>query len=242
MIMSSIIKRNLLLEGKTKKIYSTENPYEVIIHYKDSITALDGLKKDFLQDKGILNNEISTFIFKFINSYGIQTHFIRRINNREQLCHKVDIIPLEFVVRNIIAGSISKRLGVKEGTTPSNTIFEIFYKNDKLKDPLINDHHAVFLGLISYEELNIIYCITSNINNILKKFFLDKNIILVDFKIEFGKDSKNKILLSDEISPDTCRFWDQKTSKKLDKDIFRSGLSENVFNTYLEILKRLNVG
>ncbi|WP_185860027.1 phosphoribosylaminoimidazolesuccinocarboxamide synthase [Blattabacterium cuenoti] len=240
--MSSITKRNLLLEGKTKKIFYTENPCEVIIHYKDSITALDGLKKDFLQDKGILNNEISTFIFKFLNSYGIQTHFIRRINNREQLCHKVDIIPLEFVVRNIIAGSISKRLGVKEGTTPSNTIFEIFYKNDKLKDPLINDHHAVFLCLISYEELNIIHRITLNINNILKKFFLDKNIILVDFKIEFGKDSKNQILLSDEISPDTCRFWDKKTMKKLDKDIFRSGLSEKVFDTYLEILKRLNVG
>lgn len=242
MIMSSITKRKLLLEGKTKKIYSTENPHEVIIHYKDSITALDGLKKDFLQDKGILNNEITTFIFKFLNSCGIKTHFIRRINNREQLCHKVDIIPLEFVVRNILTGSISKRLGIKEGSTPLNTIFEIFYKNDKLKDPLINDHHAVFLGLISYEELNIIYRITSNINNILKKFFLDKNIILVDFKIEFGKNSKNQIFLSDEISPDTCRFWDKKTREKLDKDIFRNGFSEKVFDAYIEILKRLNVG
>ncbi|ACY40491.1 phosphoribosylaminoimidazolesuccinocarboxamide synthase [Blattabacterium sp. (Blattella germanica) str. Bge] len=241
--MSFVIKKNLLSEGKTKKIYTTNNSLEVLIHYKDSITALDGSKNQFLQDKGILNNEISTLIFKFINSCGIKTHFIRKINNREQLCYKVDIIPLEFVVRNIVAGSMSKRLNIQEGIRLLNPIFEIFYKNDKLKDPLINDHHAVFLGIISYEEINAIYRIVSNVNNILKKYFLDKNIILVDFKIEFGKNDQNDILLSDEISPDTCRFWDKKTMKKLDKDPFRIGLKEKeeVLDIYMEILKRLNV-
>lgn len=239
--MSCIIKKNLLSEGKTKKIYTTNNPLEVLIHHKDSITALDGLKKNLLQDKGVLNNEITTLIFQFLNSCGIKTHFIRKINNREQLCHKVDMIPLEFVVRNIVAGSLSKRLGVKEGINLSHPIFEIFYKNDKLKDPLINDHHAVFLEIISYEELNTIYSMTSKINHIIKKYFLDKNIILVDFKIEFGKDDQNKILLSDEISPDSCRFWDKKTMKKLDKDSFRMGFQEEVLDIYMEILERLNV-
>ncbi|WP_185853470.1 phosphoribosylaminoimidazolesuccinocarboxamide synthase [Blattabacterium cuenoti] len=239
--MNCIIRKNLSLEGKTKKVYTTNNPLEVLIHYKDSITALDGLKNQFLQDKGILNNEISTLIFKFINSCGIKTHFIRKINNREQLCHKVNIIPLEFVVRNIVAGSMAKRLNIQEGIRLLNPIFEIFYKNDKLKDPFINDHHAVFLEIISYKELDAIYRIISNVNNILKKYFLNKNIILVDFKIEFGKDHKNEILLSDEISPDTCRFWDRKTMKKLDKDPFRIGLKEEVLDIYMEILKRLNV-
>ncbi|WP_185872350.1 phosphoribosylaminoimidazolesuccinocarboxamide synthase [Blattabacterium cuenoti] len=239
--MKSVIKKNLFLEGKTKKIYNTNNPFQVLIHYKDNITACNGLQNKFLQDKGILNNEISTLVFKFINSCEIKTHFIRKINNREQLCHKVDIIPLEFVVRNIVAGSMSKRLNIKEGVRLLNPIFEIFYKNDKLKDPLINDHHAVFLGIISYEELNNIYKIISNVNNIIKKYFLDKNIILVDFKIEFGKDHKNNILLSDEITPDTCRFWDKKTMKKLDKDLFRMKLQEDVLDIYMEILKRLNV-
>ncbi|WP_185849362.1 phosphoribosylaminoimidazolesuccinocarboxamide synthase [Blattabacterium cuenoti] len=239
--MSCIIKKNILSEGKTKKIYTTENPLEVLIHYTDRITALNGLKKNFLQDKGVLNNEITTLIFQFLNSCGIKTHFIRKINNREQLCHKVDMIPLEFVVRNIVAGSMSKRLGIKEGIDLYNPIFEIFYKNDKLKDPLINDHHAVFLEIISYEELSHIYSMTSKINFFIKKYFLDKNILLVDFKIEFGKNHKNEILLSDEISPDTCRFWDRKTMKKLDKDLFRMGLKEEVFDIYMEILKRLNV-
>ncbi|WP_185852280.1 phosphoribosylaminoimidazolesuccinocarboxamide synthase [Blattabacterium cuenoti] len=239
--MSCIIKKNILSEGKTKKIYSTNNPIQVLIHYKDNITALDGLKENILQDKGVLNNEITTLIFQFINSCGIKTHFIRKINNREQLCHKVNMIPLEFVVRNIVAGSMSKRLGVKEGIHLYNPIFEIFYKNDKLKDPLINDHHAVFLEIISYEELNTIYSITSKINHFIKKYFLDKNILLVDFKIEFGKNHTNEILLSDEISPDTCRFWDKETMKKLDKDSFRMGLQDKVFDIYMEILKRLNV-
>ncbi|AWU45512.1 phosphoribosylaminoimidazolesuccinocarboxamide synthase [Blattabacterium punctulatus] len=242
--MSSIIKKKYLLEGKTKKIYSTDNPDEIIIHYKDSITSLNGLKKELLQDKGILNNEITTLIFKFLKDYGVRNHFIHKINNREQLCYKLDMIPLEFVVRNIVAGSMSRRLDINEGITIDNPIIEIFYKNDRLKDPWLNNHHAVFLNLISYEELNKVNRIVSNINNILKKYFLDKNIILVDFKIEFGKNKKNQILLSDEISPDTCRLWDRKTMKKLDKDRFRNEFNdkEEVIDTYMEILKRLNAG
>ncbi|WP_185851115.1 phosphoribosylaminoimidazolesuccinocarboxamide synthase [Blattabacterium cuenoti] len=238
---SSLTKKFFLLEGKTKKIFSTENPNKIILHYKDELSALNGLKKEFLQKKGILNNEISSFLFKKMNYYGINTHFIRKINNREQLCHKVNMIPLEFVIRNIITGSMSKRLGIKKGTIPSNTIFEIFYKNDALMDPFINIHHAVFICDVSYEELNIIHQITLNINNFLKKLFLDKNIILVDFKIEFGKNKKNKILLSDEISPDTCRLWDKKTNKKLDKDVFRNNSHKNILDIYMEVLKRLNV-
>ncbi|WP_185861404.1 phosphoribosylaminoimidazolesuccinocarboxamide synthase [Blattabacterium cuenoti] len=240
---SCIIKKNILIEGKTKKVYNTDNPFEVIIHHTDNITALDGLKKSFIQDKGVLNNEITTLIFQFLNSCNIKTHFIRKINNREQLCHKVDMIPLEFVVRNIVSGSMSQRLGIKEGINLYDPIFEIFYKNDKLKDPLINDYHAVFLKIVSHEELNTIYNITSQINIFIKKYFFDKNIILVDFKIEFGKNYKNEIVLSDEISPDTCRFWDKRTMKKLDKDLFRRGFKEKeeVFDIYIEILKRLNV-
>lgn len=242
MSLKKTIKKNLLLEGKTKKIYLSDNPFEVIIHYKDDITSLNGLKKNVIPDKGILNNEITTFIFNLLNHSGIKTHFIRKINNREQLCHRVNMYPLEFVVRNIVCGSISKRLGIKEGMHISNPIFEIFYKNDNLKDPLINDHHAVFLQIISYKELNDIYKIISNINHVLKKFLFDKNIILVDFKMEFGKDKKNKILLSDEISPDTCRFWDKKTMKKLDKDQFRMGFKEEkIIDVYMEVLKRLNI-
>jgi phosphoribosylaminoimidazole-succinocarboxamide synthase len=241
--MNCIIKKNILSKGKTKKVYATNNPFEVIIHYTDNITACNGLKKNILQDKGILNNEITTLIFELINYNGIKTHFIRKINNREQLCHKVDMIPLEFVVRNIVTGSMSKRLGVQEGIDLYHPIFEIFYKNDKLKDPLINDHHAVFLKIVSYQELRNIYSIASKINHIIQKYFLHKNIILVDFKIEFGKNYKNEILLSDEISPDTCRLWDKQTMKKLDKDVFRMGLKEKeeIFDTYMEILKRLNV-
>ncbi|WP_185873420.1 phosphoribosylaminoimidazolesuccinocarboxamide synthase [Blattabacterium cuenoti] len=239
---SFIIKKNVLIEGKTKKIYLTNDPFKVILHHKDNLTALNGLKKIFLLDKGVLNNEITTLIFKFLNSSGIKTHFIQKINNREQLCHKIQTIPLEFVIRNVVTGSLSNRLGIKEEKKIPNGIIEIFYKNDTLEDPLINDNHAVFLGIISYEELNRIYSILKKINNLLKIYFLNKNIILVDFKIEFGRNNKNEILLSDEISPDTCRFWDKETMKKLDKDLFRleSQKKEKIFDSYMEILKRLN--
>ncbi|WP_185873970.1 phosphoribosylaminoimidazolesuccinocarboxamide synthase [Blattabacterium cuenoti] len=231
-------KKKFLLEGKTKKIYTTDNKNEIIIHYKNNITALNGLKNKSIQDKGMINNAITTLIFKFLNSCKVPTHFIRKINPIEQLCYKVNMFPLEFIVRNIVYGSMSKRLGIKEGIIINHPIFEIFYKNDALNDPLINNHHAVFLDIISYKELNIIHNISSNVNTLLKEYFLNKNIILVDFKIEFGKYKNNKILLSDEISPDTCRLWDKKTMKKLDKDIFRKN-GDDIMDIYMEVLKRI---
>ncbi len=235
-------KTDLLSEGKTKKIYNTKNNFEVIIHYKDNITSFNGKKNELISYKGVLNNEINSCIFKFLNSCGIKTHFIKKINKREQLCHKLKMIPIEFVVRNFICGSLSKRLKIKEGTKITNQITEIFYKNDKLKDPFINDNHAVFLGISSYNELNIIYKIINNINNYLNKYFYKKNIILADFKVEFGKNYKNEIFLSDEISPDTCRLWDKITMKKLDKDPFRKNMinKKEILNIYTEVLERLN--
>ncbi|WP_185883046.1 phosphoribosylaminoimidazolesuccinocarboxamide synthase [Blattabacterium cuenoti] len=240
--MNNLNQRKLLSEGKTKKIYEMKNSYKVILHYKDNITALNGMINESFQDKGILNNEINTFIFDFLNKSGIKTHFIRKINNREQLCHRMNMIPLEFVIRNFVSGSLSKRLKIKEGEKIPNSIYEIFYKNDELNDPLINDHHAIFLKIISYEELNFVYDMMKKINKILKKFFNSKNIILIDFKIEFGKNYKNEIVLSDEISPDTCRLWDKQTMKKLDKDVFRKGIqkSKDMFDIYMEILRRLH--
>ncbi|WP_185882528.1 phosphoribosylaminoimidazolesuccinocarboxamide synthase [Blattabacterium cuenoti] len=234
-------KNNFLLEGKTKKLYKTDNINEIIIHYKDIITSFDGDKTQSLNQKGIINNQISAIIFHLLNSCGIKTHFIRIINNREQLCHKLDLFTLEFVIRNIVFGSMSKRLGIKEGIYIQNPIFEIFYKNDILKDPFINHHHAVFLKIISYEELNIINKISLEINKIIKKFFFDKNIILVDLKLEFGKNHKKEIVLADEISPDTCRIWDKTTKQKLDKDCFRKGYSnEKIINTYMKVLNKID--
>lgn len=231
-------KRDFIYEGKAKQLYKTDDENLVIVHYKDDATAGNGAKKGTIQNKGILNNEITTVIFELLEKNGIKTHFVKKLNDREQLCQRVDIFPLEVITRNLIAGSMAKRVGIKEGTKPNNTIFEICYKNDEYGDPLINDHHAVALNLATYEELNEIYAITAKINNLLKEKFDELGIILVDFKIEFGKNSKGEILLADEISPDTCRFWDKETGEKLDKDRFRRDLG-NVEDAYLEIFKRL---
>ncbi|WP_073507577.1 phosphoribosylaminoimidazolesuccinocarboxamide synthase [Streptobacillus notomytis] len=231
-------KRDFLYEGKAKQLYLTDDKDLVIVLYKDDATAGNGVKKGSIKNKGILNNDITTLIFNLLEDHGIKTHFVKKINEREQLCQKVDIFPLEVIVRNIIAGSMSERLGIKEGTKPVNTIFEICYKNDSYGDPLINDHHAVALGLATYDELKKIYDITDKINNLLKEKFDKLGINLVDFKIEFGKNSKGEILLADEITPDTCRFWDKFTGEKLDKDRFRRDLG-NVEEAYLEIFKRL---
>ncbi|XOD67360.1 MAG: phosphoribosylaminoimidazolesuccinocarboxamide synthase [Flavobacteriales bacterium Tduv] len=236
----SVYKRDFLYEGKAKQIYATDDPELVIIHYKDDATAFNAQKKGTVQDKGILNNEISSLIFTYLEKQGIQTHFVEKINEREQLCRRVKILPLEVIVRNLIAGSMAKRLDIKEGTKPPNTIFELSYKNDDLGDPLINDHHAVVIGAATYEELFYLYELSDKINNLLKLHFFNEDIILVDFKIEFGKDIERKILLADEISPDTCRFWDKKTMKKLDKDRFRRDLGD-VREAYVEILQRLNL-
>jgi len=226
-----------LYEGKAKIIYETEEKDRVIIHYKDDATAFNGEKKGQIESKGIMNNEITSMIFEMLENKGIKTHFVKKLNEREQLCKKVEIIPLEVIVRNIAAGSMAKRYGVAEGTELKTTVFELSYKNDDLGDPLINDYHAVALGFTTFDELKKIYDYTDKINEILKEFFKKQNIKLVDFKLEFGRYG-NEVVLADEISPDTCRFWDAETNEKLDKDRFRRDLG-NVSEAYQEILKRI---
>ena len=231
-------KLEMLYEGKAKQIYLTENPEEVVVYFKDDATAFNAQKRGSFQLKGEMNNAITTLIFEYLQEQGVETHFIKQLNEREQLVRKVSIIPLEMVVRNYSAGSMAQRLGVEEGIKSPVTIFDICYKKDELGDPLINDHHAVFLGAATYEELKEMYALTDKINEALKALFDKMNIILVDFKIELGKTSEGKIVLADEISPDTCRLWDKDTLKKLDKDRFRRDLGE-VTEAYVEIYERL---
>ena len=231
-------KLEMLYEGKAKQIFKGKNENEVIVHYKDDATAFNGEKKSQINNKGILNNSITSTIFQMLNESGIKTHFIKKINDRDQLCKKVSIIPLEVIVRNVAAGSMAKRLGIEEGFNLKTTVFELSYKDDSLGDPLINDYHAVAIGATTFEELNKIYDMTNKINDLLKEFFKKQNINLIDFKIEFGRDEKGEILLADEISPDTCRFWDATTGEKLDKDRFRRDLG-NVEEAYKEILNRI---
>ncbi len=230
-------KLEMLYEGKAKKIYATDNDDEVIVYYKDDATAFNGEKKGQIEDKGELNNSITSMIFEILNEKGIKTHFIKKLNEREQLCKKVEIVPLEVIVRNVAAGSMAKRLGLKEGYELKTTVFELSYKDDSLGDPLINDYHAVGIGATTFQELEKIYEITSKINEILKEVFIKENIRLIDFKLEFGRYN-GEILLADEISPDTCRFWDATTGEKLDKDRFRRDLG-NVKDAYVEILNRI---
>ena len=231
-------KRELMYEGKAKQIYATDDADKVIIHYKDSATAGNGAKKAEIDNKGVLNNRITTIIFDQLNKKGIPTHYIETVSDRDQLCHKVDIVPLEVIVRNVIAGSMAKRLGIEEGTEAKETIFEICYKDDALGDPLINDYHAVAVGAATHEELKKIYELTAQINEELKKIFASVGIRLIDFKLEFGKTKDGKIVLADEISPDTCRLWDAKTNEKLDKDRFRRDMGK-VIEAYEEIEERL---
>lgn len=231
-------KKDFIYEGKAKQVYSTEDPDLVIVYYKDDATAFNAQKRGTVADKGEMNNKISTLIFEYLIQKGIPTHYVETLNEREQLVKKVDIIPLEMVVRNYVAGSMAQRLGLEEGAKSPVTIFDICYKKDELGDPLINDHHAVLLGAATYEELKFMYEMTDKINEALKELFMKANLILVDFKIEFGKDSKGNIILADEISPDTCRLWDKDTLKKLDKDRFRRDLGE-VSEAYHEVYNRL---
>ena len=231
-------QKEMLYEGKAKQVYATDNDDLVIIHYKDDATAFNNLKHDIVRSKGVYNNEITTIIFNKLKEAGIPTHYVETLNDRDQVCRKVKIFPLEVIVRNIIAGSMAKRLGIEEGTPAPNTIFEICYKDDALGDPLINDHHAVAVGAATYDELNTIYDLTGRINELLKDLFDKINVKLVDFKIEFGRTSDGQIVLADEISPDTCRLWDKDTNKKLDKDRFRRDLGD-VIGAYKEIESRL---
>ena len=228
----------MLYEGKAKQVFRTDDPERIIIRYKDSATAFNNIKKATIENKGVLNNAISTILFKELEKAGVKTHYIETLNDRDQLCRKVSIIPLEVIVRNVIAGSMAHRLGIEEGTQPANTIFDICYKRDELGDPLINDHHAVALGVVTYQELERIYGMAARINGVLKSLFARMNITLVDFKIEFGRTSDGEIVLADEVSPDTCRLWDMTTGERLDKDRFRRDLGR-VREAYEEILARL---
>jgi phosphoribosylaminoimidazole-succinocarboxamide synthase len=227
----------MMYEGKAKKIYATDKADEVIVYYKDDATAFNGEKKGQIEDKGVLNNAITSMIFEMLNEHDIKTHFIKKLSEREQLCKKVEIVPLEVIVRNVAAGSMAKRLGLQEGFELKTTVFELSYKDDSLGDPLINDYHAVGIGATTFEELDKIYEMTAKINELLKEFFIKQNIRLIDFKLEFGRYN-GEIILADEISPDTCRFWDATTGEKLDKDRFRRDLG-NVKDAYVEILNRI---
>ncbi|MDB2076603.1 phosphoribosylaminoimidazolesuccinocarboxamide synthase [Clostridium paraputrificum] len=231
-------KLEMMYEGKAKRIYATENAEEVIVYYKDDATAFNGEKKDQINNKGILNNAITSMIFEMLNENGIKTHFVKKLNDREQLCKKVEIVPLEVIVRNVAAGSMAKRLGLEEGYKLKTTVFEFSYKDDELGDPLINSYHAVAIGAATFEEIKTILDMTAKINDLLKEFFSKLNINLIDFKIEFGKIPNGEIVLADEISPDTCRFWDATTGEKLDKDRFRRDMG-NVEEAYIEILNRI---
>lgn len=229
----------LLYEGKAKQVYSTDNENEYVVYYKDDATAFNGEKKAEISSKGILNNKISTIIFEMLKENNINTHFIKNLSDREMLVKKVEILPLEVIVRNIAAGSICKRVGLEEGVIFDEPIFEISYKNDAYGDPMLNDDYAVAMKLATREELKFLREETLKINELLKAFFLKLNLKLVDFKIEFGKDSEGNIILADEVSPDTCRLWDVNTNEKLDKDRFRRDLGDLV-EGYTEVLSRMN--
>lgn len=232
-------KKEFIYEGKAKQVYASDKENLIIIHLKDDATAGNGAKKGTIVNKGVINNKITAKIFKMLGENGIKTHLVEVLNDRDQLCQKVKIFPLEVTVRNVIAGTMSKRLGIEEGTVPPETIFEIGYKNDDLGDPLINDYHAYALG-IKKEELEIIYSMTKKINELLIKMFDEIGINLIDFKIEFGRNCEGEIILADEITPDTCRLWDKKTGAKLDKDRFRRDMG-NVEEAYIEVAERLGV-
>jgi len=230
-------KRELLYEGKAKKVYKTDEENLYIIEYKDDATAFNGLKKGTIAEKGIVNNKVSAILFALLDKNNVPTHYVKRLSDREMLVKKVEIFPLEVIVRNYAAGSICKRLGLEEGLKFKTPVLEFSYKNDELKDPMINEYHIQALELATKEEIEIMTGMTFKVNEILSEYFLSKDIILVDFKLEFGKSSEG-ILLADEISPDTCRFWDKNTMEKLDKDRFGKYLGK-VEEPYLEILKRL---
>lgn len=228
----------LLYEGKAKQVYETEKADEYIIHNKDDATAGNGVKHDQFAGKGVLNNTISCIIFDMLEEAGIKTHLIKKLNDTDVLVKKVDIFPLEVIIRNITTGSFCKRLGAEEGIVLTEPIFEMSYKNDEYGDPLINDDHAVALKLATREELAYIKATTLKINELLKAFFLKFNLKLVDFKIEFGKTADGEILLADEISPDSCRLWDVETNQKYDKDVFRQDIGD-LIETYKAVLARM---
>ena len=232
-------KKEQLYEGKAKKVYATDDPDMVIVSYKDDATAFNGVKKGTIQGKGVINNRMSNLVFRRFEEAGIPTHFIEELSDRDTLVKKVEIVPLEVIIRNVAAGSFSKRMGVEEGTALLCPILEFSYKNDDLGDPFINDDYALALGLATREELNQIRTYAHKANDIMKEYFLNAGLKLIDFKIEFGR-YHGQIILADEVSPDTCRLWDKDTNEKLDKDRFRRDLG-NVEEAYNEVFHRLGL-
>ena len=231
-------KGQLLYEGKAKRLYATEDSNILFVEYKDSATAFNGEKKEEIAGKGVLNNRITTLIFEKLKSDGIASHFVKRISDHEQLVRKVEIIPIELVVRNIAAGSLANRLGLKEGTPLKRPIVEYYYKNDDLGDPHISTEHIDVLGIATPEEVQALYDGGLRVNEVLRPMFAEIGVELIDFKLEFGRDAEGNILLADEISPDTCRLWDAETKQKLDKDVFRRNLG-SLTEVYEIILTRL---
>ncbi len=235
--MANVTKGEQLYEGKAKKVFATSDPDLVIVSYKDDATAGDGAKRGTIAGKGVINNRMTNYMFSLLEKEGIPTHLVEELSDRDTLVKKVEIVPLEVIVRNVAAGSFSKRMGVEEGRELLCPILEFSYKNDDLHDPFINDYYALALGLATKEELDTIAKYAFAVNEFMKKFFKGLNIDLIDFKLEFGR-FKGRIVLADEISPDTCRFWDSTTHEKLDKDRFRRDMG-GVEEAYREIMKRL---
>lgn len=231
-------KGQLLYEGKAKRLYATDKEDILFVEYKDSATAFNGEKKAEIAGKGTLNNRITSLLFEKLKESGIESHFVEQLSDHEQLVKKVDIIPIEVVVRQVAAGSLAKRLGLVEGVELARPIVEFYYKDDDLGDPLINEEHIELLNIASQDEVKALYDKSLHVNEVLTKFFKEIGVILVDFKLEYGRDEAGNVLLADEISPDTCRLWDEKTKQKLDKDVFRRDLGQ-LTDAYEIILSRL---
>lgn len=236
--MSSLVKRQMLYEGKAKKIYLTNQANLLWVVYKDSATAFNGLKKGIIANKGVLNNKISSIFFQVLTDQGVSHHFIKPLSEREQLVKQASILPVEVVVRNLAAGSICKRLGLSEGLEMPYPLVEFYYKKDSLGDPLVTEDHISLLKLATEDQIEQIKTMALRVNEILIDFLVDKKLIIVDFKLEFGLDADSTLILADEISPDTCRFWDSETKEKLDKDRFRQDLG-GVIEAYQEIYRRI---
>ena len=233
-------KCDMLYEGKAKKVYATEDPELYIVDYKDDATAFNGLKKGTIVGKGVVNNRMSNYMFQMLEKEGIPTHFVEEIDDRDTVVKKVEIVPLEVIMRNKAAGSLAKRLGLEEGTELRCPVLEFCYKNDELGDPMVNEYHILAAGFATREEIDAISAMSLKINELLCKFFLSVNIELIDFKLEFGRLPDGTIILADEISPDTCRFWDVNTHEKLDKDRFRRDMG-GVEEAYAEVMKRIGL-
>ena len=233
-----IEKKEQLYEGKAKKVFATNDPNLVIVSYKDDATAFNGVKRGTIVGKGVVNNRMSNYLMEKLEKEGIPTHYVQELSERETLVKKVKIVPLEVIVRNIAAGSLAKRLGLEEGVVMKKTVLEYCYKCDELNDPMVNDYHILAMEYCTKEELDQIASMSFKINDFLKKYFASINIDLVDFKLEFGKTVDGQIVLADEISPDTCRFWDATTHEKLDKDRFRRDMG-GVEDAYKEMMKRV---